>query len=361
MHAIFACRQGVRLGAQEAVRCHWVVRNVALGFLLLCSVGTAQPTESPSTRRPHGETDRARGEFRTPAPRKNLTIFSRRPAKDTPEAQLAYAQEQERKGRWKIAEVEYLALVRKWPESPQAAQAQFSYARLREARHAYEDAFEEYQYLMDYYPGRFPYNQLVESQYRIVKAILHRRVWRLGGILPGVRTPEDALPFLQRLLASAPTWERAPEVWLDLGAVHEEREDRDAAIHAYEQIEIRYPDSPHREAAAFRRACCLTAESDAYPRDEGRCHQALLALGAFLAAYPKSAYAVEAEQLRKAMETRLSKLRYEQARFYDTVARRLPAALFAYRQFLEEFPHSPYTPRVRDRLEALTKALAQSP
>ncbi|MDI6775040.1 MAG: outer membrane protein assembly factor BamD [Verrucomicrobiota bacterium] len=290
--------------------------------------------------------------------RKTLGWFSRQPAMANPVEQLAYARQLERDGRVGAAEDECLALARKWPDAAQAPDAQFAYARLLESRRKYAKAFEEYQYLIEHYAGRFPYGEALDRQFRIARVIMDERSMTFWGLFPGVRSPEAALPLLEKIVENAPRWERTPEAWLHIGMIREELGDHADAIRAYEQIQLRHSKSPYAPSAAFRRACCLGRESDANPRDEYRCRHALSALAAFLADYPENENTAESRRRLNDLRARLDGQYYSRAVFYDQIARRPEAAVIAYTDFLKKFPRSRHAEQARARIEALKASTA---
>ncbi len=89
-----------------------------------------------------------------------------KPARETAAQQLEWAQKLEGEGDYKGAVKSYDALVREWPASPEAPEAQFKLAYVLESNlKEYADAFEEYSYLLDFYPRNCPYAKIAAEQY----------------------------------------------------------------------------------------------------------------------------------------------------------------------------------------------------
>jgi len=284
--------------------------------------------------------------------------FFKRPDKATPAEQLEYARwlsEQEWGG--KAALKAYRNLVHTWHESPQAVKAQLAYAELLEKRGDYVDAFDEYQYLIEYFGGRFKYEEILDRQFRIASHVMTQRRWAFL-FLPGFKSPERALPMFRKIAANAPTWEKAPVARFLNGLIHEESGEYVEAIRVYETIPYDYPKSEHTASAAFRRANCLKILAEKHPRDEKSLRAAITALAGFLRDYPKNERTAEAQASRDALLARLEDIYYRRALFYDRQAKRPRSALVAYDTFTRKCPWSDRLEEVAKRMEALREIVA---
>jgi TolA-binding protein len=291
--------------------------------------------------------------------RKNPSFFNR-PAEDTPALQWALAESRRTEDRRYTALRAYSALVRNWPESEEAPKAQQALARMYFDRGRYTRSFEEYQYLMDFFAGRFPFQEVVAQQFAIANHVRNQRHAQLWGFR-GYASPEEAIPFYEAVVKNAPRWNGAPEAQFQIGSIHEEKRDYEAAIHAYEVLQLRYPDSPFAVEAELRRAGALYFLAKASPRDEQSSRAALVALGSFVsrhAAHPGAAVAREqAAELKEA----IADLYFERAAFYDRQRRREKAALIAYADFVKNFPSSARSDEARRRIAALEKIVGNAP
>jgi outer membrane assembly lipoprotein YfiO len=290
---------------------------------------------------------------------KKVPRFWRRPAKQSPAAQLAYAQEQESEGKLKRAGRQYNILVHRWHQSDEAPIAQFAYARLLYKDERYERAFQAFQYMVQYFPGQFDYNEVLDYQLRIANQLLGKR-WATFGVFPGFESPERALPLLETIVDNAPNWEKTPAIRLTIAMVYENMKEYEDAITAYEAVIQAHPNRPEAQTAAYREAVCLTELSDKNPRDERRCRAALSSLASFLAAYPKSDRQEEAQASLDRLKLRLETMYYDRARYYDVIEKRPQAALVSYRQFLKQFPSSARSPEILERIETLEKQVASA-
>ena len=297
------------------------------------------------------EFDLADEDLKAEGPERKVVRFWRRPSADTPAAQLALAREREAAGEIASAGRAYDALVRAWPDAPEAVVAQRAYADSLEQRGSYEHAFEECQYLVDFYAGRFDYQDVVKTQFRLARAVMDKR--RARWFFGGYTSPSRALPLLEQLAENAPNWKRAAEVLFLVGSLHEQEDEYEEAIRRYEQVRQRWPKGDFAAAASFARARCLAAVGRKNLRDEESISLALTALSSFLRDYPDDPNAPAAERKRSILSERLAGMQYERAVFYDHTAHRPKSALIAYAEFLRRFPMSDRAPEVTRRMEEL--------
>ncbi len=283
--------------------------------------------------------------------RKTGSLFLRAQG-DDPAAQLAHARQLEAEGASRKAARQYNALVHAWPDAQEAAAAQLAYARLLLEREKHEKAFEEFQYLITYYQGQFPYHAVLRYQREAADAVREKRrgTWL---IFPGFQSPERALSLYRQILANGPNWEGVPALRLEMGRIHEDIKQYEEAVDVYEAILVHHGRDPIAKNAIFRKALCLKHIADQHPRDERRLREALSALFAALRAGPGPEQVAEAQEMIDALRTRLEHLAWERAQFYDRIKGNHEAAVVSYRSFLEQFPRSERADWVQERINEL--------
>lgn len=333
-----------------------VMNRVALFILLFLAI-TASARAVPSSRGEYGdEIGSTAMEDNGLRPRKTHSFFHR-PDEETPAGQFARAEKARLAGKLRRASADYLALVHEWADSPEAPAAQLWVARLLLERRKFEQAFNEYQYLVDYFPAGVPYDEVLSSQFKIANIL---RTEKTGGFLfiPGVRSPERAVPMYEQIIKNAPNGEKAAECQFMVGVIHEELEEYEEGYLAYEKVGILYPSSEFAASALYRRAYCLYKVAELSPRDEHQAQRALVAFLDFLRQFPGDANAAEAEQYRDKLKERLSAAFLGVAEFYDYKARNPRAAAVAYADFLARFPTSDKVASVQKRIAELERTLA---
>ena len=122
-------------------------------------------------------------------------------SEETAAAQLVYAAKKAAAGKSKSARKAYEALVRQWPTAPEAAHAQLALAQLFEKMEKYGQAFDEYQYLLTYFAGHCPYNEVLDRQFRIANLLLHGNKSMFGWALNGTDTIRERF---EKIVLNAP-------------------------------------------------------------------------------------------------------------------------------------------------------------
>jgi outer membrane protein assembly factor BamD (BamD/ComL family) len=284
-------------------------------------------------------------------PRKTGTFFQRA-RKDSPAEQLAYAAELKLEGRLRKAGRQFNALVHRWPDVDEAAEAQLALARALRARGRYEAAFREYQYLIEHYAGQFPYTMVLNEQLGVARSVMTMRRGTFG-FLQGFESPDRAIPLFRIVIENGPNWSEIPEIRLVIGRIHEEAREYIEAVAAYEEVIVFHGRHPVAQEAIFRKAICLERIANKNPRDTRRTQVAMQALFAALREDLAPEQAAEAQELIRGLRTRLERIHLDQAEYYDRTLKNPSAALLSYRDFLRRFPESEHEADVRQRVEVL--------
>lgn len=279
-----------------------------------------------------------------------------RPSLKTPEAQLAYADRLRAAKRLRAATSAYLALVREWHGSKEAPAAQLAYAELLEERGDSTKAFDEYQYLVEFFPGLFPFDKVQDRQFRIANKVRSDR--HMGfGVFRGFESPERALPLYHKVAGNGAFSPHAAEAEFLVGQINEDLRDFEAAIQAYEQVKVRHARTPFAEQAAFRLGLCKASLADDNIRNEPYYRDAMSSLSLFIRDYPNSQKVSEVQARLDNLKDRLAAMYYERAVYYDSVMKRPSAAVIAYSDFIRNFPSSELAQKASERIDVLKAQL----
>ena len=281
------------------------------------------------------------------------------PAQKSPDTQLTFADQLLQAGRAKKAMKQYVALTVYWPESREAASAQYQYARLWDKKGKENRAFDEYQRLFNRYPGQFPYDEVLNRQFEIATNLMNRKKGKFL-FFPGFTAPERAIPMFQAIMTNAPQWNRSAEAQYLMGRANELSLEYEAAIEDYMAVQNRYPDSPFAEAASFQTAYCYYLLAQESPNNEQILDAAWAAMTLFLNYYPSSEKASVATEYRGTLYRQRAKIAYEKASYYDKIVKRPDSALIAYETMVRQFPHSDWTGLAQIRIDALSNTVART-
>jgi outer membrane protein assembly factor BamD len=274
---------------------------------------------------------------------------------DTPKAQLEYARGREKAGELNSARKGYEALVRQWPTSPEAVEAQYSIAKVQEKRGKYSDAFDQYQYMLVHYAGNCPYYEVLDREYRVANYLLHNNTSMFGWALSGLSSVREKF---EQIIRNAPRSPIAPEVMLTIGGIREADGEPKEAIQVYDGLLNRFPTTPQAERAAYLTAKCRHDLAMKYSDNEARCREAISFYKALLERRPNHPQKADLLVWQKDLQNLLVEQNYNNAVFYDSRQRSLEASKMAYKRFLSEFGDSKYAPQVKARLKALESGAA---
>jgi outer membrane protein assembly factor BamD (BamD/ComL family) len=279
------------------------------------------------------------------------------PKKDNPADQFEWSRQCESEGEWRAARKGYDALVREWPTSPEAVKAQKAYADLL-LNHdlAYEDAFLEYRYLLDFYSSECDFSAVADTMYKVAELMREE-----GKTIMFFRFSNtvDVRRAYEAVVLRAPGAKFVPQAMLTIAQLREDEQKYAEAVQVYENLRSLRPDSPEAMTALHRegKVRMKLLEMHGYNRDRVRDTIAFLrsALRGRLdddirtdfEAYLAKTVDMEAEEAYKA------------AKFYDSRTRTLRSAITAYERFLKDYPSSSHADEVRARIEILKEGKQQ--
>lgn len=281
-----------------------------------------------------------------------LNPFSHKPI--TPAEHWDYAVALREKGKLSDARKQFEILVKRWPESPQAAAAKQAVGDIYFEQGKDQKAFETYKDLIQrYYTGLKNYDTVLENQYTIAQREMTRK--RMKVLFGGYTAPERAIPYLESIIRNAPQWERAPEIQFEIGEAYRRNEEYALAIQAYTTVEYRYPENPFAEKAAIAKIRCLKNRVEHVPYSVDLHEDATVATDIFLANHQDSEYAPEVSAFAAELAESAAQKDFEIAGFYEHVPDPIKkeAARVYYEKVIKEHPDTEYAKASAERLRVL--------
>ena len=279
-------------------------------------------------------------------------------ARDTPAEQFAYAKELAENNDFKKACKMCDALVREWPASPEAPQAQLMYAMLlAKSLEDYDEAFEQLDYLLDFYPRACAYAELVEYQYKLANLMVREKKTFLGMSFTSTRVLRQHYEMIVR---RAPGAKYVPEAMLKIADLREQDQQYEEAVLVYAALMSRFPSSPEARVAAYLQAKARMWLVRRLAYNLPRCKDTASYLQLTLKRLPDHPQAEEMKTWLDELKSYMAEDAYVRAKFYDSRQRTPHAAAASYERFLEEYPDSAHAEEVSRRLDELRGARAEA-
>src|SRR5512140_194575 len=107
-------------------------------------------------------------------------------------------------------------VVRVWPLSDYAPQAQYLVGRAYETKGKDEKAFTEYQKLLDKQPKNANYQEVLERQYAIANKFLAGKWFKLWGVIPFFPSMEKTAGMYDSIVKNGPYSDVAPQAQMKI-------------------------------------------------------------------------------------------------------------------------------------------------
>jgi outer membrane protein assembly factor BamD (BamD/ComL family) len=269
--------------------------------------------------------------------------------------QLEVAQAAFDKKDYGLAQKAARRVVKQWPQSDYAPQAQYLIGRCYEARKMDEKAFKAYQSVLEKYPKIANYDEILKRQYEICNRYLGGQWFKLWGYIPFFPSMERTADMYEKVVKNGPYSAVAPQAQLNIGAAREKQSDFPLAVKAYERAADRYHDQKRIAAdALFRAGLAYNKQSKTAEYDQDTAARAIAMFTDFMTLYPDDPRVPEARRIIASLRTEQARGSYQIARFYEG-NKRWNGALIYYNEVLLQDPNSQYASVARERIATLKK------
>ena len=246
-------------------------------------------------------------------------------------------------------------VVKVWPLSDFAPQAQYLLGRCYEAQGKDEKAFSEYQKLLEKHPKISNYQDILQRQYIITDRFLAGKWFRLWGYIPFFPSMERTADMYAKIVKDGAYSDVAPQAQLKIGAAREKQHNFPMAVKAYELAADRYNDRPPIASEALYRAglaCHKQAQTAEY--DQSTAAQAIATFTDFITLYPNDPRVPKAQSIILSLKSEQARGNFQTAKFYDR-RKKWNGALVYYNEVVLQDPNSPYGAEARQRIDTLKR------
>jgi len=323
----------------------WSVRLFLIAF---CVVAFPYRSPAPFIYTP--------GEGWTYEPVGGVGKWQRPRAKD----QLEVAQAAFDKADYSLALKAARRVVRVWPLSDYAPQAQYLVGRCYEMKGNDEKAFKEYQKLLEKHPKMLNYEEVLRRQFQIAEKYLAGKWFRLWSVIPFFPSMERTSDMFDKVVKNGPYSDIAPHAQLRIGVARDKQHNYPMAVKAFELAADRYHDRPAIAAdALFRAGLSYNKQAQTADYDQSTAGQAIATFTDFMTLYPDDKRVPQAQKIITSLKAEQARGNFQIAKFYEK-RKRWNGALVYYNEVLVQDPNSPYANEARLRIDELKKRTLQA-
>jgi outer membrane protein assembly factor BamD len=275
--------------------------------------------------------------------------------------QLEVAQTAFDKKDYKLAQKAAKRVVRVWPLSDYAPQAQYLVARCYEERGQSEKAFAEYQKVLEKQPKSANFEDILQRQFKIANLYLAGKWFKLWGVIPIFSSMDKTAAMYEKIVRNGPYSDVAPQAQMNIGAAREKQKNYPMAAKAYELAADRYHDRmPIASDALYREGLAYKQQAQTAEYDQSTAGQAIATFTDFMALYPADSRVTDAQKTITSLKGEQARGSFETAKFYERY-KRWRGALVYYNEVLLLDPNSQYANQARVRSDELNKRTIGTP
>src|SRR5271155_1194994 len=165
--------------------------------------------------------------------------------------QLELAHKLEAQGQRDAALKAYKGLLRRWPLSFFAPEAQYRVGKILEDEGDFYTAFQAFQKMVTKYPSSTYFEEALGEQYRIANLYLAgepQRIWKI----PVGPSMDRTIEMYGRIIKNAPYGTWAPQCQFNIGLAREHQRRFTDAVDSYQKVIDNYPTSPVAADAQYQ-------------------------------------------------------------------------------------------------------------
>ena len=267
--------------------------------------------------------------------------------------QLEVAQAAFDKKHYGVAQKAARRVVKRWPFSDYAPKAQYLLGRCYEARRMDQNAFAEYQNLLEKYPKIENYQEVLQRQFVIANRYLGGQWFKLWGYIPFFPSMDKTCDMYEKVVKNGPFSEAGPQAQMNIGTAREKQKDYPKAVKAYEKAADRYHDQKKMAAdAVYRSGLAYNKEAKSSEYDQSVAGKAIGQFTDFTALYSDDPRVSEAQKNIGSLRTEQARGSFQTAKFYEKY-KHWNGALIYYNEVLVKDPDSKYAQEAKQRIDAL--------
>ncbi|MCM8783622.1 MAG: outer membrane protein assembly factor BamD [Candidatus Omnitrophica bacterium] len=236
--------------------------------------------------------------------------------KDSPQEQLEWAMNLYMNKNYEGAIGEFKKLIKYYPNSPQACDAQYFIGKGYEELGKFYEAFKAYQKVIDTYPYTQKVEEVIEREYRIGDLYFTGHRDKILGM--GIASPlERALEIFQKVVDNAPYGQYAPPSQYKIGIILGKLGRNEEAKQAFLKLEKNYPDSEFAKEAKYQIGLLGYKASPKSFYSQEETETSIKEVEEFLRTNPSSSLKDDAQKILGDLRNKKAESLFKTAQFYE--------------------------------------------
>ncbi|MBL7081141.1 MAG: outer membrane protein assembly factor BamD [Candidatus Omnitrophica bacterium] len=270
--------------------------------------------------------------------------------KPTPGEQLDAALSLYEEDRIKEARHEFNRLLKHYPKSREAAEAQYYLGAIEEKSSRLYEAYLAYQKVIDKYPFSSRIKEIIEKEFEIAEKFMQGEKRKALGVALPVENP--AIEIFRQVIDNSTYGPRAAEAQYKLGLILKSLDRLLEAEEEFDKVIKNYPQSEWIAAAEFQIASCRGSISPSPDYDQEATREAKKKFEEFVLAHPDAAISRQAEKSIQELKEREAQSHYDIAVFYEKQEAYKAAKLY-YDTVIKDYPGSSWADKALSKLQAM--------
>jgi|CZKI01.1.fsa_nt_gi outer membrane protein assembly factor BamD len=247
----------------------------------------------------------------------------------------------------------------KFPGSVYASEALFRAGKLLLERKQYYKSFKDFQDMLRRYPNTKRFNEAIGEQYKIARALAngaHNRAW---GFFPLISNRTKGIEYFEVILLNAPYSDYAPLVLMDIARGDQFIKSTDDAIDALDRLVNNYPQSVLAPVAYLTLGDLHASLTEGPKYDQGSTKVAMTYYEDYMILYPGDSNIAAAAAGVDKMKTILAQSKIYIGDFYFYKRLNFTAAKVFYNEAITAYPDSPPAKFAKKRLAELAARVSK--
>lgn len=271
-----------------------------------------------------------------------------------PTSQLDKGKDFMDKQKYKHAIKVFKRLIKVYPDSKDASDAQYLMAVCYDKIGEKFRSFLEYQKLIKTYPNSKNIQEAVKNQYEIGKFFLKWEGTKFLGIKLSLLEDHPAVEIFTKIKDTSPASVYASKSLYLLGSFLLENKRFDEAKKIFQELIDNYPESEDIDHAHYKLALSSAKSSLETDYDQTETKKAQEEIKDFLLRVPTGDSSEKAEDLLGNLREKEAMKAIETAEFYETIEK-FSSALIYYRSITEKYPETKAAQIAKERMRKLNK------